>query len=416
MTVYLRGVPEPRGPGGLRYRIAGPVANEDPAEARGKELERTIHATALAFAVAAATVLVRGFLVLPKSVVHYVVLVVACWNGLAFLANYLVLRPQLRDRFRLAAMIITCVLVAELMVETPRTAVWTALPASLFLAWRVAHRIATQHALWMTENLHASWEERERYRSEWEELPRPFLVALAAAVGCMVVFHIAERDHPQAGAGWTTILALIIALAAPLLLRANPLAASAAACRAFVFWFNYNLHGWYGPQTYQFEDGCRSPVARKAWVFVAVAALAAAVSCLTSVLPGPHLGLGDRPEASRTMTGGIPTAADPEPVVISARTLDPTQKLFHDQLPAGERELYLRELRKGAPRPGALGSATRYASDVLQEPISLAVALLASLAWAPVAPALFALILVASYGPTLARFDAALEAPHRNRE
>lgn len=410
MTVYLRGVPEPSGPGGLRYRIVGPVANEDPAAARGQEFGRTLHATALAFAASAGPVLLRGFLVLPKSVVHYVILVVVCWNGLVFLANYLIRRPLLRGRFQIAAMIAAAVLGIELAVGDPRTAAATVLPLSLLLAWQAAHRVATQHALWMTENLRASWEQRQRYQSEWEEVPRPLLPPLAASLGCIAVHEIATPHDSPAGAGWTTLLALMFALGASLTFRArSPAAAVAAASRAFVFWFNYNLHGWHGPQTFQFEPDCRSATARKAWILGPAALLAAAVSCLTSSLPGSHLGFGDLPEGRRALAG-----QEPEPTLVTAATLDPARKLFHDQLPAGEREAYLRELRKDSPTPGGRRTLTGHLSAVVEAPRAFLASMLASLVWVPVAPLLFALVLVSSYGPALARFDAALEAPHRN--
>ena len=145
--------------------------------------------------------------------------------------------------------------------------------------------------------------------------------------------------------------------------------------------------------------------------------LAAAVACLTSTVPGSHLRFGDLPERSRTRAGGIVTRADPqpEPVLILARTLDPAQRLLYDQLPAEDREGYLRELRKRSPIPGGRPTLSGYLPAVGEAPRRLPpeharFTRLGARRTAPLRP-----ILVSSYGPTLARFDAALEAPHRSR-
>ena len=99
-------------------------------------------------------------------------------------------------------MITVAVLAVEIAVGDPRTATLTVLPASLLLAWQTAHRVATQHALWMTENLRASWEERERYQSEWEQTPRPLLLPFAASLGNLglAIFDISARIDSPAGA------------------------------------------------------------------------------------------------------------------------------------------------------------------------------------------------------------------------
>ena len=129
------------------------------------------------------------------------------------------------------------------------------------------------------------------------------MLPIAASLGCFAIFDISARIDSPAGAGWTTLLALMFALGASLSLRAKSLAAIIVSFRTFVFWFNYNVHGWYGPQTYQFEPDCRSALARKAWILGSIALLAAAVSCLTSALPGSHLGFGDMPEGRRALHG-----------------------------------------------------------------------------------------------------------------
>ena len=108
------------------------------------------------------------------------------------------------------------------------------------------------------------------------------------------------------------------------------------------------------------------------------------------------------------------TGHEPEAIVVTAATLDPTQRLFHDQLPAEEREAYLRELRKHSPAPGGRRTVSGYLSDIAERARFL-LDMLASLVWCPSRRSSSRLILVSSYGPTLARFDAALEAPQRTR-
>ena len=122
------GSPNPAVRAGSATGSQGPLRMRTRLHGAGQELGRTLHATALAFAASAGPVLLRGFLVLPKSVIHYVILVVACSNGLAFLANYLIRRPLLRDRFQIAAMITVAVVGVELAVGDPRTATLTVSP------------------------------------------------------------------------------------------------------------------------------------------------------------------------------------------------------------------------------------------------------------------------------------------------